>query len=89
MERKIEYSQRFLRRLRKLPPEIAKMVAVKIALFKQDQFYPSLRLHRLRGALSGLWSISISGKYRAIFERQEDGCITFVTVGQHDIYKYL
>jgi len=88
-ERKIKYSPGFQKRFCELPSEIARIAMVKIALFKQDQFYPSLRLHRLRGKLAGLWSISISDKYRAIFERREDGIIVFVTIGAHDIYKYL
>jgi len=38
----------------------------------QDMALPGLDLHRLKGRLSGFWSVSVSGNWRVIF-RFEDG----------------
>jgi proteic killer suppression protein len=38
----------------------------------QDIALPGLDLHRLKGRLSGFWSVSVSGNWRVIF-RFEDG----------------
>jgi proteic killer suppression protein len=38
----------------------------------QDIALPGLDLHRLKGSLSGFWSVSVSGNWRVIF-RFEDG----------------
>lgn len=85
----IYYGKNFLKRLKKLPPEIIKLAVAKETLFRANPLHPSLRLHQLHGKLSNFWSISITGNYRLIFERQSNGDVLFVSVGRHDIYKYL
>ena len=86
---KIEYSRRFLKDLHNLPDNIIKLAVEKERIFKHNPLHPSLRLHELKGKLKGLWSISISFNYRIIFSRQENGDIVFISIGRHDIYKYL
>lgn len=61
----------------------------KDALVRNNPLHPSLRLHELHGKFRGIWSISISGNYRIIFERMDNGDIMFVSIGKHDIYKSL
>jgi len=56
-------------------------------LFKENPFHLSLRLHKLKGKLEGLWSISIDMKHRIIFKSLEDGVILFVSIGMHAIYE--
>jgi mRNA-degrading endonuclease YafQ of YafQ-DinJ toxin-antitoxin module len=85
----ISYSSNFVAELRRLPREIAVLAAKKEAIFKLNPLHPSLRLHGLRGKLEGLWSISITGSYRLIFERQLNGGLIFISIGKHDIYKNL
>jgi addiction module RelE/StbE family toxin len=46
-------------------------------------------LHELHGKFKGIWSISITNNYRIIFARMENGDILFISIGKHDIYKYL
>lgn len=85
----ILYSSKFADELRKLPKELADLAIKKEKIFKGNPLHPSLRLHMLQGKLKGLWSISITGNYRIIFERQINGDILFISIGKHDIYRSL
>jgi addiction module RelE/StbE family toxin len=87
--KEIHYSRKFIRELKKLPKEIVGLAIEKEKIFKENPLHLSLRLHELHGKFRGLWSISITSNYRIIFERMEDGNILFVSIGKHDIYKYL
>ncbi|MEK7625402.1 MAG: type II toxin-antitoxin system mRNA interferase toxin, RelE/StbE family [Patescibacteria group bacterium] len=85
----IHYTNLFKKQLRKLPAFITKQAINKENIFKDNPLHPSLRLHGLHGKYRGIWTISITGSYRIIFERQENGDILFLSIGSHDIYKYL
>ncbi|HLD60641.1 MAG TPA: type II toxin-antitoxin system mRNA interferase toxin, RelE/StbE family [Patescibacteria group bacterium] len=87
--KQILYSSTFVAELKKLPTEPVALAAKKEKIFKENPLHPSLRLHRLQGKLKGLWSISITGGYRIIFEREPNGDILFVSIGKHDIYRSL
>lgn len=86
---KIIYSSRFVNELKKLSKALITITIRKEQIFKQNPLHPSLRLHPLKGRLQGLWSISITGGYRIIFERQDNGDILFISIGKHDIYRFL
>ncbi|MFH1405042.1 MAG: type II toxin-antitoxin system mRNA interferase toxin, RelE/StbE family [Patescibacteria group bacterium] len=87
--RKICYSKTFVKEAKKLPKDIVKIAIIKERIFKDNPLHPSLRLHELHGKLKGIWSISLSGGYRIIFERMKNGDILFISVGKHDLYKSL
>jgi len=87
--KKIHYSIAFIRRFTKLPGDVKKTAVIKQELFQKNPLHPSLRLHMLTGKLSEYWSISITKNYRIIFQRMENGDILFMSIGSHDIYKYL
>lgn len=87
--RKIYYSKKFIAELKKLSKEIIDLAVKKEEIFRGNPLHPSLRLHELHGKFAGIWSISISGNYRIIFERMGNGDIVFVSIGKHDIYRYL
>ncbi|MEI6379124.1 MAG: type II toxin-antitoxin system mRNA interferase toxin, RelE/StbE family [Candidatus Falkowbacteria bacterium] len=84
---KILYSSDFIKQLKKLPKRIIVLAVSKEKIFRANPLHTSLRLHQLQGRLIGLWSLSISGSYRIIFERQDNGDILFVSIGKHDIYR--
>lgn len=84
--REIHYSETFERQFKVLPLEIKKKAVKKEAIFRENPFHPSLRLHKLKGKLDGLWSISIDRGYRIIFEVMKNGDIVFISVGTHAIY---
>ena len=55
-----------------------------LLLLEQNPLHPSLRLHPMRGQLTGLHSVSISMRYRITLElelREQE--IVFVNVGSH------
>ncbi len=79
----------FEKKIKKSPLEIQILTDKKVELFKKNPLHPSLRLHELHGRFKGIWSISITGSYRIIFERQKNGDIVFISIGRYDIYKYL
>ncbi|MCK9577939.1 type II toxin-antitoxin system mRNA interferase toxin, RelE/StbE family [bacterium] len=82
----ILYSSKFIKRLKILPVKIIDLAIEKEAIFKENPLHPSLRLHELKGELSGLWSISLNRSYRIIFTRMDNGDILFVSIGKHDLY---
>ena len=81
----IEYSTNFVKELKKLSTEIAKIAIEKEKLFKLNPLHPSPRLHQLKGKLLGVWSISLTQNYRIIFKRMPNGDILFISIGKHDI----
>jgi len=85
----IHYSKKFAKELKFLPKQIIELAIKKEQVFKENPLHPSLRLHELHGKFKGVWSISIAGNYRIIFERMKNGDILFISIGRHDIYKYL
>ena len=55
-----------------------------LLLLEQNPFHPSLRLHPLQGALTGLHLASISMQYRITLELEvRESEIIFVNVGSH------
>ncbi|MBI5229919.1 MAG: type II toxin-antitoxin system mRNA interferase toxin, RelE/StbE family [Candidatus Magasanikbacteria bacterium] len=86
---RILYASTFVKEARNLPHAIVALAIKKEKIFKENPLHPSLRLHVLQGNLKGLRSISITGSYRIIFERQKNGDILFISIGKHDIYKNL
>lgn len=87
--RKIYSSKKFEKELRKLPGYIIGLATKKEKIFRKNPLHSSLRLHELHGKLKNLWSISITSNYRIIFERMKNGDIVFISIGKHDIYRYL
>lgn len=72
---------RFLRR----HPEIRRQYDKTLELLEVNPFHPSLRMHRLKGRLAGLHSVSINLSYRITMELLIEGeRIIPVNVGDHD-----
>lgn len=85
--KEIHYNEKFERLFMALPKNIQKKACKTEEIFRYNPFHPSLRLHKLKGKLDGLWSISIDMKYRIIFKSLENGNILFISVGVHSIYE--
>lgn len=84
--KEIHYNREFGAQFSVLPKIIQKKACKMERLFRDNPFHPSLRLHKLKGKLEGLWSLSIDRKYRIIFKPLENGVLLFVSVGMHAIY---
>ncbi len=88
MNYKLVYPASYVRRARKFlqkHPEIHNQYRKTLELLELDPFHPSLRLHSLRGNLSGLSSVSINISYRIVLELIIDGNeILLISIGKHD-----
>ncbi len=82
----IIYDEGFHKEYKRLSATLQKKFKKAVSLFQKNAFHPSLRLHKLSGKLDGLWSISISKRYRAIFQTLPDGKVLMISVGTHAIY---
>lgn len=74
-------AERFLRR----HPDLAERYFKTIELLEADPHHPSLRLHALRGKLTGLHAVSINLSYRITIEMEIRAKeIVPVNVGTHE-----
>lgn len=66
-------------------PDLLFQYEKTLKLLEVNPFHPSLRLHRLKGRLSELHSVSINISYRITLEFLMDGrTIIPVNVGKHE-----
>ncbi len=83
----ILYHPEFVERFNKLDAPWQKQAIKTEKIFRINPLHPSLRLHPLKGALEGLWSVSVNRNVRIIFKRMENGDVVFLKIGKHDIYR--
>lgn len=81
------YTRRAIRFLRK-HPEIKGQYRKTLELLELNPQHPSLRLHKLRGVLTGLHSVSINIAYRITLQFTiQNHTILLVNIGSHeDVY---
>lgn len=66
-------------------PDLRARYYKTLLLLERDPTHPSLRLHSLKGRLTGLHSISISMRYRITLELElRDRDIVLINIGSHD-----
>ena len=79
-----QYNRRAARLLR-LHPDASGQYAKTLKLLQANPHHPSLRLHALKGKLSGLHSVSINLRYRITLEMLiTESEIVPINVGDHD-----
>ncbi len=79
-----QYNRRAARFLQ-LHPEASSQYAKTLKLLEANPHHPSLRLHALKGKLSGLHSVSINLAYRITLEMLiTKSEIVPINVGDHD-----
>ncbi len=85
---KIFYTESYNKRASKFIkkyPELIGQYEKTLNLMEIDPNHPSLRLHKLKGKLSELYSISINISYRITIDFIiENGIIIPIDVGSHD-----
>ncbi len=90
MRRTLLSSLAFARDLRnwfKPRPDAAAPIEAALEQLSADATYPSLRTHKLRGALAGCWACSVGYDLRVVFEyAQHEGAeaILLLALGTHD-----
>lgn len=78
------YTHRAVRFLRK-HPELRNQYQKTLELLELNPYHPSLRLHKLKGSLSGLHAVSVNISYRITLEFLVQGKeILPVNIGKHD-----
>lgn len=85
---KIIYTESYIKRAKKFivqHPEILSQYEKTLKLLELNPFHPSLRLHKLKGKLKKLYSVSINISHRICidFVIDEDKIIP-VDIGKHD-----
>lgn len=84
----ILYTDSYLKRARKFiekHPDLLSQYEKTLKLMEINPYHPSLRLHKLRGKLSELYSVSINISYRiTIFFIIQDDKIIPIDIGSHD-----
>jgi plasmid maintenance system killer protein len=77
----------FENKFRKLPKSLQRMAIRKILLFENNPSHPSLKTHKLKGALTGFLSFYINKSYRVLFRFLEHNEVIYYDIDTHDIYK--
>ena len=84
----ILYTDSYLKRAGKFikkHPDLISQYEKTLKILEINPFHPSLRLHKLQGRLSELYSVSINISYRmAIIFMIEDDKIIPIDLGSHD-----
>lgn len=66
-------------------PELIPIYNKVLILLANNPYHPSLRLHKLKGNLRDIHSVSINLQYRILLEFLiKDGEIIFLDIGTHD-----
>ncbi len=84
--KKVKYSSKFFKDLKKLPKTQLKFVVKKEKIFFENPFDPRLKTHKLKGELSEFYSFSISYHWRIVFHFEGEDII-FDAIGTHAVYK--
>ncbi len=85
---KITYTDSYIKKAKKFVkkhPELLSQYEKTLKLLELNPFHPSLRLHKLTGKLSELYSVSINMTYRISIDFIiDDKKIIPINVGKHD-----
>ena len=79
----INYSSKFKKQYKKLPKKVREQFNGRLVIFVTNQYDTQLNIHKLSGVYEGLWSINITGNFRAIFDKGCSSEIIFVAIGSH------
>ena len=86
---KVSFKPSFLRELKKLEPALQDEAREKIELFKNPAKHAALRVHKLKGRMTGRMSFSVNYRYRIVFKytdtSKREGVL--LAIGDHDVYR--
>ncbi len=85
---KLIFTESYIKKVKKFikkHPEVINQYAKTLKLLEINPFHPSIRLHKLKGKLSNLYSVSINISYRVSIEFIiEEDTIIPIDIGCHD-----
>ena len=79
----IKYAKQFKKQYKMLPKNYQLQFFEKLELFLVDPTSPQLRVHPLKGAFAGYWSMNVNGDIRALYTVRGDELIIFALIGSH------
>lgn len=79
----IQYTPKFRKQYKKLPKKFQSQFDTRLKLFCIDPTNRQLRIHPLKGAFFGYWSMSVNGDLRALYKMQDSEIIIFALIGTH------
>lgn len=83
----ISVTETFARLYQKLPKSVREKANLKTQLFRQNQFYPSLRTKKLEPHHEDVWSFWVDKDYRIKFRFLDAHRAHFLYIGDRkDIY---
>lgn len=65
-------------------PELKPLIAEALQTFATDPFHPSLKTHKLKGKLRGLWAFVVDYDCRIVFHFLDGGDVLLIDIGKHD-----
>ncbi|MCI5108322.1 MAG: type II toxin-antitoxin system mRNA interferase toxin, RelE/StbE family [Candidatus Pacebacteria bacterium] len=85
---RVTTTKKFDKKVKNLPKKIQKELARRLTIFMNDVHDPFLRTHKLSGKLKDLWSFSVSGDIRVVFDMSYREVAILIDIGSHsDLYK--
>ena len=84
---KVSFSSSFRRAFKKRIQGNTKLESrfwVKLKVFTNNPFDPSLKTHKLSGKLRDLWSFSVEYDQRVLFYFTDEEKVVFIDIGNHD-----
>lgn len=75
---------KILKKWSKKHPDLISEFEIKLKIFAESPFHPSLKMHSLSGNLKGYWSIRINYEYRLIFNFVSQTKVLLIDIGTHD-----
>lgn len=79
----VKYEKQFKKQYKKLPTKFKVQFAERLKLLLEDPTVPKLRVHPLKGAFGGYWSMNVNGDIRALYKLDGDAVIIFALIGTH------
>lgn len=76
----------FEREVKKLEPEVRKLLGKKLELFSDRKNHKALKVHKLHGALKDKYGFWVTHSVRVMFSWADKQSVTLLRVGNHDIY---
>mgnify|MGYP001591169696 FL=1 len=84
---KISFLPVFVKKFNKLESVLREEVLEKIEMFKDKKNHMQLKVHKLKGVLSGRYSFSVNYKTRVVFSYLSKNEAVLLAVGDHGVYK--
>ena len=83
----ISYTPHFVRMFQSLPTGLQAEVADVIETFRDKSNHVRLKVHKLKGRLSGSYAFSVNYQTRIVFQYEKGDDVILTAIGDHDIYR--